>query len=92
MSINLLLAACLARVAFEGVGVNYGLYGGATLVHHVVGCSEITFFKCVLSGAVAGQDVMLNATVPVNHQVVVVLILTLGKDHLARLRCVVIHS
>ena len=92
LSIDILLAACPTRVAFEGVRVNYGLYGGATLVHHVVGCSEITFFKRILCGAVAGQNVMFNATFPVNHQVVVILVLTLLLDHLARLWCVVIHS
>ena len=92
LRVDLLFTSCFTHVAFESMWVNYRFDFSSPVVDHVVGGGEVALLERVLGGAVPGEEMMLNTTFAVNHGSVVVVELSLRRDHLSGLRCVVIHS
>ena len=92
LRVNLLLAPCLAHVAFEGVWVNYGLDFGSPLVDHVVGRGEVALLERFLGGAVSREQVVLHSALAINHRLVVVSVLGLCKDHFTSFRDILVDS
>ena len=78
LCIDLLLAASLSHVVFKGVRVDDGFDVHAAVIDHIVGGGEVSLFKSVLGGAMAHNQVVLHATLPIDHRLVVISVLFLG--------------
>ena len=76
-SIHLLLAASLSKIAFEPLGSDDCLSVNTLLVDHIVCGGEISLLKCVLSCAVALQQMMGETALLEVHSAIIVLELLL---------------